>query len=66
MKYVLCFMPPIAVFVYGGFVQALINTVLTLLFYIPGVIHAFVVVIRHENERRHQEKINAIVARSFK
>ena len=45
-------LPPLAVFLTGRPAQAVLNTGLTLAFWIPGVIHAFAVVHEHKaNER---------------
>lgn len=45
MIYILCiFLPPVAVLLVGKPIQALINLVLTLCFWVPGVVHAILVV----------------------
>lgn len=45
MIYLLCiFLPPVAVLLKGKPITALLNLLLTLLLWIPGVIHAFMVV----------------------
>ncbi len=45
MIYILCvLLPPVAVLIKGKPVQALLNLLLTLLFWIPGVIHSILVV----------------------
>lgn len=36
MLYLLCLLPPVAVLVAGKPIQAVLNLVLTLLFYVPG------------------------------
>ncbi|MDP7992774.1 YqaE/Pmp3 family membrane protein [Bacillus sp. MHSD_36] len=46
--------PPLAVLFSGKPVQALINFVLTLCFYLPGLIHAFFVV----NERKADKRLD--------
>jgi uncharacterized membrane protein YqaE (UPF0057 family) len=44
--------PPAAVFLCGKPMQALLNVVLTLCFWVPGIIHAlFVVSSRHADKR---------------
>jgi len=46
-------LPPVAVFLAGGRpMQALLNLVLTLLGWIPGVIHAFLVVGEYKADKR--------------
>lgn len=45
MRYVLAvLLPPVAVFMYGTPGQALLNVLLTLIAWVPGVIHALIVV----------------------
>ena len=46
-------LPPVAVFLAGGRpMQALLNLVLTLLGWIPGVIHVFLVVGEYKADKR--------------
>lgn len=45
-------LPPVAVLLAGKPVQALLNLVLTLCFYIPGAVHACLVVHERYNDRR--------------
>lgn len=45
-------LPPLAVLLAGKPFQALFNLVLTLLFYVPGLIHALLVVNNHYADRR--------------
>jgi uncharacterized membrane protein YqaE (UPF0057 family) len=45
-------LPPVAVLLNGKPVQALLNLLLTLLFWVPGVIHAILVVMDEKAERR--------------
>lgn len=53
MLYLLAiFLPPIAVLLAGKPFQAILNLVLTLLFYVPGLIHALFVVHNHYADRR--------------
>ncbi len=48
MRYLLAIvLPPVAVLLCGKPFQALLNLVLTLLFWIPGVVHALFVVNSH-------------------
>jgi uncharacterized membrane protein YqaE (UPF0057 family) len=44
--------PPLAVLLTGRPVQALLNLILTLFFWIPGVIHAILVVNEHKANQR--------------
>jgi len=45
MRYLLAILlPPVAVLMHGTKMQALLNLVLTFFFWVPGVIHALVVV----------------------
>ena len=45
-------MPPVAVLLTGRPIQAALNVALTLLFWLPGVIHAFAVVNEHKGNQR--------------
>ncbi len=59
MKYILAiFLPPLAVLFEGNFGAFLLNLLLTLFFWFPGVIHA-VLVINENNTRRATEKVLA-------
>jgi len=52
---ILC--PPLAVLFSGKPFQAIINIVLSLIFYFPGLIHAIIVVKDSKDEKRHKEMI---------
>jgi len=52
---ILC--PPLAVFFTGKPFQALINIILSLAFYFPGLIHAIMVVKDSKDEKRHKELV---------
>jgi uncharacterized membrane protein YqaE (UPF0057 family) len=53
MLFFLCvLLPPLAVFLTGRMGSFLLSLVLTLFGWLPGVIHAFFVVIDHKNEKR--------------
>ena len=56
MLYLLALLlPPVAVFICGKPVQGLINIVLCLFLWVPGIIHAlFVVHNRYEDKRTHK------------
>lgn len=60
MRFMLCFIPPVAVLLCGKPAQAILSIGLTCLGYIPGVIHAFAVVASHKADKRNQKLINAI------
>lgn len=61
MIYILCiFLPPVAILLKGKPIQACINFLLCLLFWIPGVIHAIMVVNNANNAKRHKQTIKAI------
>ena len=61
MRYLLAIiLPPIAVLVCGKPIQALLNLVLTILLWIPGMIHALFVVNGYYADRRTDKVIEAI------
>jgi len=61
MLYLLAILfPPAAVFLAGKPIQALLNVVLTLLFWIPGVIHAILVVSSRNADKRTDRVIKAM------
>lgn len=61
MRYLLAILlPPIAVFICGKPIQGIINIILTLLFFVPGAIHAVLVVHNYYEDRRTKEIVNAI------
>ena len=49
-------LPPIAVLICGKPVQALVNLVLCLLLYIPGIIHAVMVVNEYKADKRAERQ----------
>lgn len=58
MMYLLAILlPPVAVLVAGRPMQALINLILTLLFFIPGAIHAVLVVNEHKADKRMERQV---------
>lgn len=60
MKYLLAILlPPVAVLICGKPVQALINIPLTLLFWVPGVVHAILVVMDRKADKRADRIIQA-------
>nr|NIP22654.1 YqaE/Pmp3 family membrane protein [Phycisphaerae bacterium]NIX26469.1 YqaE/Pmp3 family membrane protein [Phycisphaerae bacterium] len=61
MRYFLAvILPPVAVLICGKPIQALLNLVLTLLFWIPGLIHAIFVVNGYYADQRTDRVIEAI------
>ncbi len=61
MRYILAiFLPPVAVFLCGKPIQGIISIFLTLLFWIPGVIHALFVVHNHLADQRTDRIVEAI------
>jgi uncharacterized membrane protein YqaE (UPF0057 family) len=50
-------LPPIAVLICGKPVQALINLVLCLFLYIPGMIHAVMVVNEYKADKRAERQV---------
>lgn len=60
MRYLLCLLPPLAVLSCGKLTQFLFNCILTLFFYIPGVIHAVLVVNQYQADQRNKKLIKAI------
>lgn len=63
MIYILAiFLPPIALLLKGRVGAAILNFFLCLLFWIPGVVHAIIVIAQGESERRHKEMMYTIQA----
>ena len=61
MRYLLCLIPPLAI-LFSGFrpVTLILNIALTLCFYVPGVIHAVLVVNSHKADKRTEKITDAI------
>lgn len=53
-------LPPVAVLCCGKLFQAFINFFLCLIFYIPGLIHAIMVVNEHKANKRMREQAELI------
>jgi uncharacterized membrane protein YqaE (UPF0057 family) len=53
-------LPPIAVLLCGKPVQAILNLLLTILFWIPGVVHALFVVHSHLADKRTDRLLEAV------
>lgn len=60
MRYLLCIIPPLAILSCGKIGQFFFNCILTLCFYIPGVIHAILVVNQYNADKRNDKLIKAI------
>lgn len=61
MRYLLAILlPPVAVFICGKPIQGIINIILTLLFYVPGAIHAVLVVHTYLADKRTDRIVNAV------
>ena len=61
MRYILAILlPPLAVLSCGKPFQAIVNIVLTVFFWIPGVVHALLVVHGYHEDRRTERLIDAI------
>ncbi len=52
--------PPLAVLAAGRPSQAAVNLGLTLLLYVPGLVHALAVVDRHQTERRNEALLRVL------
>ena len=60
MRYFLCFLcPPLAVLTTGKLGSFVLNVILSLLFWIPGVVHAILVVSKFYDDRRHSQLMAA-------
>ena len=57
-------LPPLAVLLTGRPFQALLNLVLTLFLWVPGVVHAILVVNSYHADRRNRELIEALRERT--
>jgi len=55
-------LPPVAVLFCGKPIQALLNVLLTLLFWFPGAIHALLVVKERKDDKRMQKQAMLIIA----
>jgi len=60
MRYFLCFLcPPLAIFTTGKMGSFVLNIILTIFFWIPGVIHAILVVSKYYDDKRHRQLMSA-------
>ncbi len=61
MRYLIAILlPPVAVLLCGKPFQALINVLLTLCFYLPGQVHACLVVHNHLADERAERIVRAV------
>jgi uncharacterized membrane protein YqaE (UPF0057 family) len=61
MRYLLAIvLPPLAVLLCGKPIQFLLNILLTLCFWVPGVVHAILVVHDHLEDKRTDRLLRAI------
>jgi len=61
MRYLIAILlPPLAVFLCAKPIQTLLNILLCLLFWVPGIIHALFVVHSHLADKRTQRIVDAI------
>jgi uncharacterized membrane protein YqaE (UPF0057 family) len=61
MRYLLAIIfPPVAVLLCGKPIQAILNLILTLCFWIPGVVHALFVVNSHLADMRAEKLMAAV------
>ena len=64
MRYLLAIiLPPLAVLLCGKPIQFLLNILLTLCFWVPGVVHAILVVHDHLEDKRANRLMKAIQTR---
>ena len=61
MRYLIAILlPPLAVFSCGKLFQAILNIPLTLFFYLPGLLHALLVVNAYNADQRNRQMIKAL------
>ena len=53
-------LPPLAVLLAGKPFQAILNLILTLMFYVPGLIHALFVVHNHYADKRQDRMLREL------
>jgi uncharacterized membrane protein YqaE (UPF0057 family) len=59
-------LPPVAVLLRGKPFQALINLLLTICFWVPGVIHAWIVINGANKDKRMKEQAKLIAKEQMK
>ncbi|MFA5553275.1 MAG: YqaE/Pmp3 family membrane protein [Phycisphaerae bacterium] len=61
MRYIIAIvLPPLAVLLCGKPIQFILNIILTLFFWVPGMIHALLVVHEHLADKRADKMIKAM------
>jgi uncharacterized membrane protein YqaE (UPF0057 family) len=61
MRYFLCFLfPPAAVLTTGRIGSLILNIILTIFFWIPGIIHAILIVNDFYEARRHRQLVRVM------
>lgn len=60
MRYLMCLLPPLAILTCGKPGQMMLNIILCIFGYIPGVIHALLVVNQYQADKRNDKLIKAI------
>jgi len=58
------FLPPLAVLLSGKPFQAIINIFLTCLFFIPGILHAMLIVSERKNDKRTDRLIRGMTEKN--
>lgn len=67
MRYLIAILlPPLAVFLCGKPFQGILNIFLTLMFWIPGMVHALFVVHSHLDDKRTDRIVKAIREREHR
>ncbi|MDO8907381.1 MAG: YqaE/Pmp3 family membrane protein [Pseudohongiella sp.] len=65
MRYLIAIiLPPLAVLLCGKPLQAILNIFLTLIFWVPGMVHALLVVHSHLEDKRANRIIKAMKERN--
>lgn len=52
--------PPVAVIMCGKYWQALLNCLFVILFYVPAVVHAVLLVKEHKENERLEKQLNVL------
>ena len=60
MYFLAVVIPPLAVLLAGKPFQFLLNIILTLFFWVPGMIHAIMVVNEYKADQRNRELVKAV------
>lgn len=60
MRYLMCLVPPLAILTCGKPGQMLLNILLCVFGYVPGIIHAVLVVNQYNADQRNNKLIKAI------